>query len=596
PGLYFQPGVEFDPLSRFRFQGRSVQRDGAVIYRFPAPPSGVRLARRLRIDTGPVARTTVFGQTRYAIRLRSGARVALDFQMPVVPVMPASPANDRIRSISFDVARRRLLTTWARHLQEGMRIKLPEAKVADTFYASLVDIMLPRYRVNGDWVQAVNLLRYHAFYLRDAAVMNHALDLAGLHREASENLPFFLTWQEPNGLFISRPGQLDGFGQALWAFGDHFARTGNTGLARRVYPAVQRAMAWFESARAADPLGLMPASDPRDNEHVAGHLAGDNFWAYAGVEWAVSLARSLHQDADAARWAADLSAFQRTLQARSRAAAARAGGFIPPALDVGGGLDWGNYWAAYPAQAFAPADALVASTITHARRGFREGLATFDRPNLLHAYLGFRVLETQLLRSEQRDVVRGLYDALAHTTSTNASFELGHQPFGPRTVDTATVPHGWWAAEYVSLLRNMLVREENNNLVLMSSLSPEWLASGRTVSVVDAPTEFGHVSFRLSCTRRGARLTWRGQLRPGTRVTWPVPTGARAVSAPGLSRGVITLPGRSGSLSVAWRLTAHERPSFRSTAAALLRAYARHRDGRNADAGAVIPTVSKEGE
>ena len=39
--------------------------------------------------------------------------------------------------------------------------------------------------------------------------------------------------------------------------------------------------------------------------------------------------------------------------------------------------------------------------------------------------LGFRVLETQLERSEPSDVVQGFYSELAHTTSTGASFETG---------------------------------------------------------------------------------------------------------------------------------------------------------------------------
>src|SRR5207247_7875383 len=122
-----------------------------------------------------------------------------------------------------------------------------------------------------------------------------------------------------------------------------------------------------------------------------------------------------------------------------------------------------------------------------ARSGFREGLASYGEPKLLHAYLGYRVLETQLLRGEAAAVVGGLYAELAHTTSANASFETGIRPFGSRTADTGTVPHGWWAAEYVTLVRNMLVCEQRNGLVLMSALSPSWLAPGKAVEARDAP-------------------------------------------------------------------------------------------------------------
>src|ERR1700716_4746569 len=110
---------------------------------------------------------------------------------------------------------------------------------------------------------------------------------------------------------------------------------------------------------------------------------------------------------------------------------------------------------------------------------------------MLHGYLGFRVLETQLELNEQTDVVDGFYSELAHTTSTGASFETSILPFSDRTIDLATVPHGWWAAEDVTPLRHMLVREERNGVVLMSAISPSWLRSGQVVAVRDAPTTFG---------------------------------------------------------------------------------------------------------
>lgn len=594
PGLYFQPGTPFDPLSQWAFSGRVLLRDGAVVYDFPARPPGGRVTPALRVDLAPVTAQTIFGQTAYDIGLAPHQRVRLDFRMPVTPVPPLSPQYGRIAAASFDAYRRRTAATWARTLRGAFALQLPEGKVVDTFYASLMQILLPRYRLDGGaWVQAVNLQRYHAFWLRDGAGMTHALDVAGLRGQAAQDLPFFLTWQGPDGLFISRPGQLDGFGQALWAISDHVLRDGDGALVAQAYPAIQRAMAWFEGARAADPLRIMPASNPGDNEYVAGHLAGDDFWAYAGIERAIALARRMGRGGDASRWSADLADFRTALQARVRAAAAATGGYIPPALDVPGGQDWGNYWAAYPAQALPASDPAVSATIAHARGEFREGIATYGDPKVLHAYLGFRVLETQLERGEQADVVRGLYDELAHTTSTNASFETAGRPFSDRVVDLATVPHGLWAAEYVTLLRNMLVREDGDGLVLMSALSPAWLRPGQVVAVRGAPTEFGTVSFRLTGIDGGARLTWETRLRGRHALSWPIPAGVRNVRAPGRAGSVIRLRGRSGALTVSWRLNG-PRPTFAATVKALLRAYGRGGAARAAGRNAA-PTVSDAG-
>lgn len=593
-GLYFQPGVEFNPLSAYAFAGRTLLRDGGVLYDFPPAPAGTKVSPRVRIDATPVDRQTIFGQTRYvAKRLRAGQGLVLDFHMPVAP-LPPGPQYRRIQGSSFNVYRRKTVAEWARFMRGATRIDLPEPKVVDTYYASLMNIALPRYRApDGAWVQTVNNLRYHAFWLRDGAVMTNALDLVGLHRQAGDDLGYFLEWQNPDGLFISRPGQLDGFGQTLWAFGEHLRRTDNGGFASRVYPAVQRAMAWFIANRAADPLHLLPPGNPGDNEYIAGHLAGDNFWAIAGIEQAVEIARRLRQPADVARWSAELAAYRGVVQAQARAAAGRSGGYIPPAFDVPGGQDWGNYWAAYPAGPFAPTDPLVTATLNHARSEFAEGIGTYGDPHMLHGVIGFRVFETMLRRGEQGNTVRGFYDSLAHSTSTNALFETGVLPFGNRTVDLATVPHGWGAAEYVSLLRNMLIREQGNGVILMSALSPSWLEPGQTVSVRRGATAFGPVNFVLRTSSGGATLTWTSRMRPGTLLSMPVPFGARNVHAPGLRSGSIRLRGRSGKINITWRL-AGPKPTFAAAFRALLNRYRHHGAGARAIPHNAAPTYSQE--
>ncbi|MDQ6750963.1 MAG: hypothetical protein M3Z33_09465 [Actinomycetota bacterium] len=592
-GLYFQPGAEFNPLAAYSFAGRTLLRDGGVIYDFPPAPAGAKVYPSLRIDAAPVDRQTSFGQTAYLTKLKAGQGVVLDFHMPVAPIA-AGPQYARIQGSSFNVYRRKTTAEWARFMRAATRIDLPERKAVDTYYASLMDIALPRYRApNGAWVQAVNNLRYHAFWLRDGAVMANALDLVGLHGQAGEDLGFFLDWQNPDGLFISRPGQLDGFGQTLWAFGEHLRRTGNGAFAGQVYPAVRRAMAWFIANRAADPLRLLPPGNPGDNEYVAGHLAGDNFWAIAGIEQAVEMARRLHQSADLARWSAELADYRGTVQAQARAAAARSGGYIPPAFDVPGGQDWGNYWAAYPGSPFAATDPLVTATLNHARSEFGEGIGTYGDPHMLHGVIGYRAFETMLRRGEQANVVRGFYDSLAHTTSTNASFETGVLPLGNRTVDLATVPHGWGAAEYVSLLRNMLIREEGTGLVLMSALSPSWLKPGQTVSVRGGATAYGPLDFALRTSSGGATLTWTSRLRRGAGLTVPVPVGARNVHAPGLKAGVIHLRGRKGRINITWRLSGPA-PSYSGTVRALLARYRRGGRGARSAAHNAAPAYSQE--
>jgi hypothetical protein len=575
-GLYFQPGYGFNANSVQRFAGRSFVRDGRALYITHRKPAGMRSrAVRGKKKAGP---TTLVGLTRYRGRLGAGRSVVLDFTVPTVPVDRKSGAYKAIAAASYSQSRARVLGMWRRMLGSGMGLHVPEGKVVDTFYASLMNLLLSRYRQDGYWIQTVNQLQYHAFWLRDTAVIASAFDLAGMHKTAAQDLRFFLTWQQPDGLFISRPGQYDGFGQALWAFGDHVQRTGDANFARMVLPAVGRAMAWLEKARADDPLGLLPPSDPHDNEQIAGHLVGDNLWGVAGARAAATLARTAGDPQTADRWAAQAAAYQATLDAQIRQAANGNGGVIPPALDQKGGQDWGNLWPVWPTGIYSASDDMVERTMRHARNDFREGIATYLDGRLLHDYLGFRVFETDLAAGNQQRTIDGLYAALAHTTATHGGFETGVRVYGSRAVDDNMTPHGWFAAEYVSLLRNMLVRERpEGGITLMSALSPAWLKPGESVSVHDAPTTYGKVSYTLRPTDDGARLEWHADVPDGTAIRWPMPGFAKDVKADDLEKGgrSILLPGRSGTLTVRWSLDRYG-ASYNREVEQLRAAYRRH--------------------
>lgn len=586
-GLYEQPGVAFNPDSAYALQptanGTVLLRDGKAVLFYSPPPAGSQATQILRAGGSAAVPATQFGRTFYNVPLPRGAARTLDFRLPVVPIDPADGHFGVVATARFPTFVGLTRNFWRSVLGRVMAVSVPEAKVTNAFYASIINDALARYtNQRGEWIQTVNQLRYHSFYIRDAAVITRMFDLVGLHAEAEQNLDFFLRYQQDDGLFISRPEQFDNFGQALWAIAEHYRRTDDLAFARRMFPAVRAAMNWFIAQRAIDPLHLMPAvTSPYDNDLVAGHLTGDNFWAAAGVQGAVDMAAALGESSLAANWRVNLGDFENTL--RTAITARRPRGPIPASLDQPGGQQWGALWGTYPGGVFPAASIVTQNTMRAARRTFSEGILTYANHSLLHDYSGFRVFETELLNNQQLNVVNGLYSELAHTTGTHAGFEAGAAPFGDRVVDDSTVPHGWFAAEYATLLRNMLVREDGNNVVLMSAVSPLWIGPGKRISVRNAPTARGGVNFLLVGTRTGANLYWSSNLKPGTRLLWQVPYAARNVRARGLTFGgrQIALSGSTGHLTVSWTLVGKP-PSAASTFQNLMAAYARSPRGATA--------------
>jgi hypothetical protein len=207
-----------------------------------------------------------------------------------------------------------------------------------------------------------------------------------------------------------------------------------------------------------------------------------------------------------------------------------------------------------------------------------EGLATYADGHSLHDYLGFPVFQTELAAGDSADAVAGLYAELAHTTSTDDGWEWDVAPFGTRASAVDLAPHGTFAADYVALLRNLLVEEDpDGGVQLLAGASPAWLGPGEHIAVTDAPTDEGTISFSERSGAHRETLRWRGALRAGATLTWRLPAWARhARTADGAPIGAsVALHGRSGSLTV--ELDGRPpRQSYARTVAALDAAYRAH--------------------
>jgi hypothetical protein len=574
-GLYAQPGAVVPPGSTWTVADDAFVRDGQASAFLPATTEG----RAVSVQSSCRERTEICARVSYARRLRPGQETVLDFAMPAVPVAVPSALADRIAALRYPAARAALRAGWDALLGPAIRLHVPEQAVEDAYYASLTQILTSRYQLPatsgaaaGTWVQTVNDLQYHAFWLRDSAIMINALDLAGLHSVAAQDLGYFPYTQEPDGLFISRPNQYDGMGEALWTIGRHAELTDDASFARAMLPEVSAAVVWIRRQITLDPLGLMPISSPGDNEEITGRLAGDDFWAVAGMDAALRVAQIAGRPELAESWQGVDTALRANVARATRTAAARNGGAVPPALDRGGGLDWGNWWVAYPDGPLGLYDPIVTATIDRAEASLREGIATYDHGRKLHDYLGFRIFETQLERGDQAPVVNALYSEIAHSSGTYGGFETDIAPLGKRSSASNLSPHGTYSGELVTLIRNMLVRDDGTRVYLLSAVPAAWLEPGDVTSVSQAPTTLGAVSVRLTAVPGGATLTWSAP--ESSHPVWPVPYGVSDFHADAgtLAGRTLTLPGPSGTLRVTWRVEPHP-STLADTIAALRREY-----------------------
>lgn len=515
------PKEDFSPSFQYEYFNGYVTRDGKLLCIVPYPDEIQRKQAK-----NPNDFAMLLG---YKINLKPGETKRFVYKMLCFP-SPFERAEEF--NINVDIARQRVISFWRDLLRKGTWLEAPEKKVVDTYRANLVYLFIAREKSGVDYIQKVNKFQYDAFWIRDGAFMVRALDVWGFPLEAERSALYFLKFQRPDGLFISQEGQLDGWGQTLWTFGQHFRLTKDLTFAKQVYPAVQKAMEWLirtrEQTKKESGLGrgLIPATHPYDNENVYGHIIGNDFWAYQGVMEAINMARALGYAGDFKRWEEEAKDYREYILNNLKEVTRSTNGYIPPSLE-GGGFDWANLKSVYPCRVLDPMDDMVTATIKKVReQNFNEGLMTYASLDNLHGYIGIDVPQTELIRGEKEKVLDAFYSLLLHTTATNAGFEMcsaSSRDFGGNLT-----PHGCFAGKFLDLLRNMLIREEKDELHLFSCLPPAWIKMGERISLLNAPTDFGSVSFSLNVVPNGGELNIRARWsNPPKKIVIHAPAGYR---------------------------------------------------------------------
>ena len=578
----------FDPNWSYSFAADALLRDDRLIYCFPTDPKPQQISlaltdpglRAVRFFSGevrdhPNARHTLhphtpMGVVTYRITLAPGERSTLTFRMPFVPVPAESEEAALIRSADPDDLLARTVDAWEQQLAP-VRMHFPERKVQEYLLANTVFDLLAIDQVGDDLVINVNKFQYHRLYPGNCSNMCIALDYMGLHDIAGRCLRYFRKVQLADGS-IRNPHHPEGqsheiTGYALWAWNRHYQLTGDKAFLEAVYPGVQAAVAWMKRITAQDPLGLMPPATVADDAMLANvRQTGMSLWVLIALRSATELAAAAGQATDREDFQAEYERYRRAFEEHLQPQLHKSGGVIPPALEKTlDGNRWDDLLLLYPVVLFDPFDPRVTATINEARTRYAEGILGFgwqravarspnagwpvtdeDAPPTVEAEdylfddtLGLHYWQTPnnaqnaLVRGTAQDqklAVQDLYALLLHTSSTHAPQEFGTFPWSTRDFLNPhnILPDGAASAKTIELLRNMLLREFGDELVLLSALSPAWLKPGRRIRTVAAPTTFGPVSMEIEACGQDTgswslRLSsdfWSAPERLVVRVPW----------------------------------------------------------------------------
>ena len=418
--------------------------------------------------------------------------------------------------LDYNAARASTLKFWSDYVARGAQFEVPEKTVNDLYRTTLWHALrLPRRHPDGNMDLPYSNFAYGQFGtpwpVNQAVYVDYMLfGLRGYPAIASEELAaIYRNNQEFNGHVNGWAHWTAYTPGMLYAVAQNYLLTGERDSFEKLLPATMKALDWTldqvrDAAATTGPTAGVVAGPLND-------LTGRGYWAfnqaylYAGLDlFGKALQRAGHPRAqeclDAAR---DLRA---AVERGFRMASVRSplvelrdhtwSPYVPCEATKDGRLL--EVW--YPTDVDTGAVHLLRLKALPADGDLADALLNDHEDNLFLHHWGIanepvynQQATAYLLRDDPKAVVRAFYSYMASAFSHSVFEPVEHrwrwgQFFGPPSTDGA----------WVELYRNMLVRESDDQTLLLAQATPRaWIEDGKKIEVKNAPTWFGNVSFEL---------------------------------------------------------------------------------------------------
>lgn len=384
--------------------------------------------------------------------------------------------------------------SWSNALSGVASLDIPDEKIRFIYNAAIRTLVI----LSADTI-VPGPYTYRRFWFRDACLMLNGLLAAGMVKRAFRILDTFPGLQKMTGYFQSQKGEWDSNGQVLWIMDRYQQVTGEIPSPAWMR-AVRKGAAWITRKRIrknpeSPHAGLLPAGFSAEHLGPNDFYYWDDFWGLAGLQSAARLAGLFGSQEQKKTWESQAMDFEHSIyQSIDSIPEHRSKGGIPASpyrrMDAGA---IGSMVSDYPLQLTAQDDKRILKTTEFLLDNcFHKGAFFQDMIHSgLNAYLTLDIAQTLLRMGDNRyrDLIRSVADMASptgqwpeaiHPLTTGGCMGDGH--------------HGWAAAEWVMMIRNLFVREEGKTLILGSGIFPEWIKTSSKISFGPTRTPFGPVS------------------------------------------------------------------------------------------------------
>lgn len=492
--------------------------------------------------TSRVGLTT--GIAVYNLSLKPGEETSFEIRLPIEPHLikkykhnkKTQLMTEEIKKLDYEKMLSQEKGKWQKKLNEGMNVSLPDQKVQSVFDANKAFMLL---FYDGDYITP-GPATYHHFWFRDAAYLLNALDKLGYHKETERILYTYKKRQLASGFFLSQKGEWDSTGQAIWSLMEHYRLTRNDKFLKDLYRNISRGAKWIHNKRKSNLKlsrgykGIMPPGLSAEHFGLNDYYYWDDFWSLAGLRDAISASDAMGKRGK--RFSGYYRQLEKSVNDSLYYSEEKLKKPIMP-ISPSRRMDSaaiGCLSAYYPCRLYDPNDLRMVNTVKFLQEkcfiqgGFfhdvnHAGYGTYLTMHVAQCYLGQR-------SDKAIDILNWI---LSVASPTHCWPEAIH----PRTKGGCIGDghHGWAAADFILLVRNILFLEENNNLIITPVLPKDWAKAGNKIKLDQAPSYFGLINYEIEFkTKKDVVLRLKNKFEKlPEKIEWNLPFKIKSAAADG---------------------------------------------------------------
>ncbi len=393
---------------------------------------------------------------------------------------------------------------WWPFLDESVDISVPDRVVVEFYRSCLTQLFLSGNPGATPYYSEMHSLADACLHIHEETMRCAALSMSGYSWAARQYLEHLIQTYENTEWSGTRFRWL-GAGRIIWALWLEMRLSKSDQYLMTVYPTIvnlcdrivqcRNRESEVTSNQQAPPEGILPLPSS-ENEQNLDYYFGENIWSLIGLRLASEMAEEIGERFDARQWRNEHRRYRRDLEDSMEEAFVKEQGYLPASTAGGTGhCLWDIFEAVYPVKEFPDVEEIPA-TLRWLEQRYQNGVPTAVGVHRNRSYLSVcpQVAGSYLALNDSDKVPKMFYAFMNHASRTKTWSEI----VSPEDrIGSGDIPDIRAVSGYVLLLRNMILWENDDQLHLAPATERSWLYPGCTISVVDAPSLYGLITFNL---------------------------------------------------------------------------------------------------